>query len=326
MVCNVVFTFSESGLMAEIFSSDVRIPTYSGQIHGTLNHNNTNSNSVAILLLADAGKKNRDGNAGSYNNSSCLKFLSEELARFGIPTLRYDKRGVGMSKTALQCESELRFDDFIEDAVHAVQYMKNQLRYSRVIILGHGDGSLIGMLASKNVAVDGFVSIACRAENMAELFRDRLKHQLSPPLLSQAEVIISQLVEGCVTDDLPVAFEDIFSHESQPYLISLFPYEPKREIKKLEMPVLIIHGSQDLEISQIDAHKLKACAPEATLVIIEGMNHVLKNVPVDCELQIDLYRDSTLPITRVLVTNILGFIGKVLRHSATAKPVLAKTV
>ncbi len=312
--------------MAEIFSSEVRIPTYSGQIFGTLNYNNTNSNSVAVLLLADAGKKDRDGNAGSYNNSNCLKYLSEELARFGIPSLRYDKRGVGMSKNDWLTESELHFDDYVEDAVHAVQYMKNQLRYSRVIVLGHGDGSLVGMLANKNVTVDGFISIAGRSRNMANLLLKQLKQQLGPALLKQAESIISKLADGYFVDDIPSAFEDLFNHEDQPYLMSCLTQEPRQEIQKLNMPVLIIHGSKDLEILPIDAHKLKASAPDAKLIMIEGMNHVLKNVPTDSDLQIDMYRDSTLPITRVLVTSILGFVGKVLRHTAMVKVELAEAV
>ncbi len=302
--------------MREIFSSEVQIPTYSGQLSGTLNFSSNKGNSIAMLLLSDADAADRDGNsANGINRSACLKYLAEDLARFGIVTLRYDQRDFAKNEHSLQNDHYPQVEDYVEDAIHAVQYIKNQLRFSKVIIAGHGEGSLVAMLAAQSAAVDGFVSIAGREKNMANLLRERLQHQLTPGLLIEAEKIITQLSDGCIADAVPSAFEELFSDKIQPYLISLFQYEPSQEIKKLTVPIMILHGNRDLEVPFSDANALKSHVPKAELVFVDGMNHVLKKVSTDSDLQIDYYQNPVLPVCRLLVTNLLAFVGKVLRNN-----------
>ena len=44
-------------------------------------------------------------------------------------------------------ESGLRFDDYINDAREWIQLLKQDKRFSKVIVIGHSEGSLIGMIA-----------------------------------------------------------------------------------------------------------------------------------------------------------------------------------
>jgi fermentation-respiration switch protein FrsA (DUF1100 family) len=73
----------------------------------------------------------------------------------------------------------------------------------------------------------------------------------------------------------------------QPYLMSWFRYDPIREIKKVKIPLLILQGTTDIQVTVTDAEKLKKANSEPTLVIVNGMNHILKEAPAD--------RSKTLP-------------------------------
>ncbi|MCB1755371.1 MAG: alpha/beta fold hydrolase [Gammaproteobacteria bacterium] len=306
--------------MAEIFSSAVQIPTYSGEIYGTFSYQTSDSRSVAVILLSDGGAIDRNGNsADGFNQSYCLKGLAEELARFGITSLRYDKRGIGLSELPTPYTEDLQLDDYVEDAVHCVHYLKNEMGFARVIIAGHGEGALVGMLAAQGAPVDAFISINATSKNAATLLQKQLQKRLCDKLLRQASQIIQQLHEGCFVDAVPDAFASLFSHPIQPYLISLFKHEPSHEIRQLDIPILLLHGSRDLQVAYTDASELKASATDATLLYIDGMNHVLKQVNADSMMQLDYYRDPTIPVSKQLVVNMMAFIGKVLRKQPAAE-------
>jgi fermentation-respiration switch protein FrsA (DUF1100 family) len=94
----------------------------------------------------------------------------------------------------------------------------------------------------------------------------------------------------------------------QPYIKSWLKYDPQLEIKKLKIPVLIIQGTTDLQVSVQNAHWLKAADPSATLVIVEQMNHVLKNVGADTKENTATYTNPALPIMTEMVKAIEKFI------------------
>ncbi|MNV74006.1 hypothetical protein D3C71_1671890 [compost metagenome] len=57
-----------------------------------------------------------------------------------------------------------------------------------------------------------------------------------------------------------------------------------------------------------DAQKLKAAKPDAQLAVIEGMNHVMRIVPIDVKRQVASYKDPQLPLAAELGSRILSFI------------------
>ena len=62
----------------------------------------------------------------------------------------------------------------------------------------------------------------------------------------------------------------------QPYLISWFKHDPAKIIADLDLPILIVQGTTDIQIPVADAERLAKAAPRARLVVLEGTNHVLK--------------------------------------------------
>jgi fermentation-respiration switch protein FrsA (DUF1100 family) len=82
----------------------------------------------------------------------------------------------------------------------------------------------------------------------------------------------------------------------QPYLISWFKYVPSTEVATLSMPVVILQGTTDIQVPVDEAKALKAAKPDAELILVEGMNHVMKHAPADRMANMATYADPNLPI------------------------------
>ncbi|NVO21669.1 MAG: alpha/beta hydrolase [Bacteroidetes bacterium] len=286
---------------------EVKLNTFTGTIYGTLQVPKTDQPVAVVMIIAGSGPTDRNGNNPQMQNN-CLKMLADSLEMHGIGSLRYDKRGIAASKEAGIEESDLRFENYVDDAVAWVRLLKKDARFSKVIIAGHSEGSLIGMIAAAKEHIDGYISLA-GAGNSADII---LKEQLS----AQPEAIrkscysaIDSLYNGKTVSNISPQLFSLFRPSVQPYLISWFKYNPQKEIKKLSIPILILQGSTDLQISEDDARLLSDAAPGSKLSIITGMNHILKNSGEDRQENIATYSDPTLPLNASLVKEIVSFLN-----------------
>ena len=302
----------------------VKLETLSGNLYGTLLLPQSKRKMPVVLLIAGSGPTDRDGNSPllkGANNS--LKLLAEGLAAKGIASLRYDKRGVGESgKDMLLAakntgkmprEEELNFNHFIDDAVLWGQKLRGDKRFSVVAIAGHSEGSLIGMVAARKMKADAFISIAGAGRPVGQILLEQLKQQLPPDLMKTAEVIVSQLAAGKIVESVPPSLNIVFRPSVQPYMISWLAYDPAKEIAKLTIPVLITQGATDIQATAQDVKSLASANPSAKVLIIDGMNHVLKNVPSDKDKQSASYSDPALPVMPELIDQISLFINKAKR-------------
>jgi pimeloyl-ACP methyl ester carboxylesterase len=265
-----------------------------------------------VLLISGSGPTDRNGNSPMLkgkNNS--LLMLAEGLAANGIASLRYDKRGVGESAGAMVAEADLRLDTYVDDAMSWCEQLRKDKRFSAVIIAGHSEGSLIGMLAAKRCSADGFISISGAGRSAADILRTQLAGKLSPGLATQSEAIIKNLEAGKMTENPPPELDAIYRPSVQPYMISWFRYDPAKWVAALTVPVLIVQGTTDLQVTVDDAKRLAAANPKAKLILIEGMNHVLKEVPDDRDKQIASYSNPDLRLAPEFLVGIVDFVRKV---------------
>lgn len=124
-----------------------------------------------------------------------------------------------------------------------------------------------------------------------------------------ANTIIDKLVKGETVSDVPSILNSLFRPSVQPYIISWFKYDPQKEIAKLKIPVLIIQGTTDIQVGTDDADRLAKALPKSKLVIIEGMNHILKQAPADRQMNIQTYTQPDLAIKKELIETIIPFIN-----------------
>lgn len=291
-------------------SEPVTLDTPTGTVHGTLLRPAGHGPHPVALLIAGSGPTDRDGNSAALpgqNNS--LKLLAEGLAERGIASLRYDKRGIAESAPAAPNEADLRFEHYAEDAAAWVQQLRDDERFTSVTVIGHSEGSLIGMRAAHEA--DAFVSIAGIARPASAVLRDQLRPQLPPALWDESERILAILEAGNTAEDVPQPLFALYRPSVQPYLISWLRYDPAQELARLDVPILIVQGTTDIQVSTGEAHTLHEAAPEAEMLMIEGMNHILKDVPPDPAQQQASYSDPSLPLAEGLVERIARFIAGV---------------
>jgi hypothetical protein len=281
------------------------LETPTGNIEGTLLVP-SKEHSPLVLIIAGSGPTDRDGNNISLQNNS-LKMIAQGLYMNDIASFRFDKRGISRSAAAGMSEEDLRFEHYIEDVKQWCSLLKEDPRFSSFIILGHSEGSLIGMIASQTVSPDKFISLAGPGFSMQATLRRQLADQ-PVYILSMSLPIIEQLEKGKTVDSVPPLINMLFRPSIQPYLISTFKYDPVIEISKVQSPVLIVQGTTDIQIQVEDAKKLAAANSNSELVIIEGMNHILKEADANRFLNLRTYGDPNLELKQGLIEKITKFI------------------
>ncbi|WP_051971986.1 alpha/beta hydrolase [Massilia sp. 9096] len=280
-----------------------------GVLAGTLMLPAATGKMPVALIIAGSGPTDRDGNSTVPGfRSDSLKLLAAALAQQGIASLRYDKRGIGASRAAMPSESALRFDDYVDDAARWLATLKADPRFSNVVVIGHSEGALIGMLAAANAGADGFVSLAGIADGFAVVLRKQLAGKMAPAQLAESERILTALEHGATVADVPPGLAMLFRPSVQPYLISVMKYAPAERFATLRIPALIVQGETDVQVGVDQAVKLKAAKPDALLVTIPGMNHALKAATSDIAQQKAAYGDPALPLHPQLAPAIVGFV------------------
>lgn len=288
----------------------VVLHTATGDLFGTLMLPANFSKGPVALIIAGSGPTDRNGNNPVMKNES-LRMLAQGLANHAIASLRYDKRGIAESKAAMKGEANLRFEDYIKDAQDWIDLLKKDKRFKKVVVIGHSEGSLIGMVAARQGA-DGYVSIAGAGRSADLLLKEQLASQ--PQNIKDISFpIIDSLVQGKTVTNVDPMLYSLFRPDVQPYIISWFRYDPQAEIKKLAIPVLVVQGTNDIQVSTQDAQLLAKANPHAQLVLIDGMNHILKNVEGDRSANIATYNNPSLPISDKLLSAIVKFIEQAAR-------------
>ena len=287
-------------------STSIELQTSSGTIYGTLLvPTNINTKIPVALIIAGSGPTDRDGNNPVMKNNS-LKLLAESLAQKGIASIRYDKRGVGVSKQAAKSEFDLKFDDYIQDAVGWIDLIKQENLFSKIIVIGHSEGSLIGMNAAKKA--NGFISLSGAGNSADFVLKDQLSVQ-GKQIQDMCFPIIDSLKAGKLVSNVNPILNSLFRESVQPYMISWFKHNPQADLAQLNYPCLIVQGDNDLQVSIKEAKLLAAVNDKHKLVIIEKMNHILKTIDSSKRsVNLAAYSNSTMPISTALTEAIVNYI------------------
>lgn len=299
-----IFGFSQQEKATKSFNEEeIAInPLITGSLYSPIKQNKKTN---LVLLIAGSGPTDRNGNQKGLTNNS-LKYLSEELVKNDIAVFSYDKRIFAQMKTGTVNEATLTFDDFITDATSVLLFFKNQKKYNKIIIAGHSEGSLIGMIAAKDKA-DGFISLAGAGRTIDAVLVEQITKQA--PFLKEETQKNLDILKSRKTFELKnPMLASIFRESIQPYMISWIKYNPQIEIAKLQIPILIINGTKDIQVSVQEAELLKKAKPEAELVLIENMNHVFKEIKGDDAENMKSYTNPDVPIVPKLTSTITAFV------------------
>ena len=187
--------------------------------------------------------------------------------------------------------------------------------FGPLILIGHSEGSLIGLAAlqAPPVPVAAFVSLAGPGENLADTVRRQLRTNPATfpvALVQESDRILDALLKGQTVAQVSPPLAGLFRPSVQPYWISELRFDPVTLIAQLKLPVLIIQGGRDLQVGVADAQKLAKAQLAAKLMVVPGMNHVLVNAPADLKSNYATYAQADLPLSTGLLNTLIAFLKR----------------
>jgi uncharacterized protein len=263
----------------------------------------------AVLLIAGSGPTDRNGDSTVPQvKPANLRLIAEGLAAAGVPSLRYDKRAIAKSAPAALNEADLRFTTAVDDAVLFARLLRAQPGVTCVILLGHSEGALVAALAAQKIETCGVIEVSGVGRPFGQVLREQLAAQmLPPPVAAQIDAGLTELEHGRQIANIP-GLEALFRPSVQPYLISQLTIDPAKALAAVKAPVLILQGDNDVQVSVQDARLLAAARPDAKLVILPGMNHVLKTAPSERAGNLAAYADPNRPLAPGVMPAIVAFV------------------
>ncbi|MDC6382787.1 alpha/beta fold hydrolase [Pseudomonas sp. 15A4] len=294
-----------------VLQRPISLDTGSGELFGTLLLPKSAKPVPVVLIIAGSGPTDRDGNNSDGGRNDSMKRLALILAKHNIASVRYDKRGVAASRPATPDERDLSIEKYVDDAVAWAAKLKTDSRLGPLILMGHSEGALVATLAAERAGAVALISVAGTGRPVDQVVREQLQDRLPPPLLARSEQLIEEIKAGKTDNDVPEPLQVVFRPSVQPYLISLFRQNPTAAFGQLKIPTLIIQGRNDMQVGVGDAELLHKAKPDSQLAIIDGMNHVLRIVPMDIKRQLASYKDPQLPLASEVTDRILKFLDSI---------------
>lgn len=273
------------------------------------------------LILSGSGPTDRDGNQPG-GRSDCLRLLAHGLARAGIASARFDKRGVGASRMAAPTEATLRLGAYVDDTCRWLAMVRQMPGNGPCLLIGHSEGALVAILAAQRVRPDGLVLLACPGFPLRQVI-ERQTRSLPAPLREALARGLLALERGGTPPRIPPALTRLLRPSVQPYLRSLLPVDPARELQRSRVPTLVVQGTHDLQVELADARRLARARAGIDLAIIPRMNHVLKPASSDRKRNLASYWNEEAPLAPGLLEAITGFVAKRLGTS-TIRPLAGR--
>lgn len=270
---------------------------------------------TAVLIIAGSGPTDRNGNNPLGGGGNSYLYLAQELQMAGIASLRYDKRAIGTSRYDDPTQvGAVTFEDYIGDAAALADLLAAE-GFEKVVLAGHSEGALIALCAAQqSEAVSAVITLAGPGYPMDEILQLQMARSLAPDhmeLLFEANGIVAALKRGERVDmeRHHPGLRALFNPSVQAFLISNLQYDPRREIAKLKVPVLIVNGDNDIQISEDNADALQKARPEARKAIVAQMTHTLvQSEARTMEEQMKTVYNAELPLHPELVSVLTEFI------------------
>lgn len=244
------------------------------KLPGTLTVPTSNGPFAGVVLVQDSGPLDRDETIGG---AKIFKDLAEGLASRGIAVLRYEKRTkvfsarmAGMGATTVQEET-------VDDAVAGAAFLRTQKEIdpNRVYVLGHGLGGYVApRIAEEDAKLAGIAILAGNVRPLEDLMLDRAETQgVAAKQLESIKMLAGRVkaLEPADGDAPPILGMRVS------YLLDLKGYDPSAVAKKLTMPMLILQGERDFQVTMKDFALWKAALgarKDVTFHSYPALNHL----------------------------------------------------
>ena len=210
-----------------------------------------------VLIIPGSGPTDRDGNNPLGVTAAPYRLLAEALAAKGVSSVRIDKRGMFGSKAAIADPNKVTIGDYATDTHSWVAAIQKQTGAKCVWILGHSEGALVALAAAREPrGICGVILVSGAGRKLSDVIREQLKsNPANAPVLDQAMAALDKLDRGEHVDvtNMNPALLKLFAPQVQDYLIDMFKRDPAKLAASLKVPLLIVQGERDIQVSVTDA-------------------------------------------------------------------------
>ena len=305
MISGLIFSLAASAM----HPVEVTIPGPEGELAGTFVH--ANDDGPAMILIPGSGPTDRNGDNPGGVRGGVYRQLADGLAAHGINTLLIDKRGMFGSGDSVANANAVTFDDYVAD-VRGWMGLLAERGKECVWVGGHSEGVMVSIMAAQDPSgICGLVLVSGAGEPILDVLVKQLSAQLPPAMLEQVEAGVAEMKAGRTFDPagLPGPLAAMFSEDLQRFMISGYAPDPKALLANVDLPVLIVHGEEDIQVGTDQAEALASASTNARLVILDRVNHALKPVkPGDRLANVKTYGDADLKIDPRIADAIADFV------------------
>lgn len=275
----------------------------------------------AVVLVHGSGPNDRDETIGP---NKPFRDLAWGLATQGIAVLRYEKRTREHAREMMAMMKTLTVkEETIDDVLSAVSILRKTkgVDNRRVFVLGHSLGAmLIPRIGRLTTAVAGFVILAGPARPLEDLMLEQYAYIFSLDT-ARADAKKLQLDEmkrqaekiKTLQGPHPDSSETLLSLP-RAYWEDLKGYNPPEMARNLPIPLLVLQGERDYQVTPVDYEKWKAALgmkPNARFKMYPALNHLFiegsgKSTPSEY--------DFSGHVSEEVVTDIARWIKKQVSH------------
>jgi alpha-beta hydrolase superfamily lysophospholipase len=264
-----------------------------------------------VLIVAGSGPTDRQGNSvGQPVQPYLYARLAWALAQRGIASVRYDKRALGLVQPNLDPRT-LTLEAYRDDVVAAARQLRRDPRFGRLVLLGHSEGAgLVLQACNAGAPADAIVMMSGAGRPLVALLRDQFRVQYDSVTSAKAESSFVAYLRGESPGEVPDNVRPLVLPQYLPMLRSMAAYDPPAELVRVRVPVLLVHGGMDLQVTDADFAALVAAHPPAARLLIPAANHVYKPVAArTMAAQMRSYTDPMLDLVPELAPGIATWVG-----------------
>ncbi len=282
---------------------------------GTLTYPKTGAPFPAAVMITGSGPQNRDEEVFGHKP---FKVIADYLSRKGIAVLRFDDRGIGKSTGNFATATS---EDFAHDVEAAVAFLRGRddINHAKIGLIGHSEGGVIApMVAAQDKKIAFVVLLAGTGVPGSDVLALQEKRIMEATGIDSATVardaaMSKQLLKIATSDKSPVdkrvaltdamemmrdtipqdrwqqeGFTDVMISAKieqlmSPWMQFFLKYDPAPALSKVKCPVLVLNGSNDLQVlpdqnlPAIEAALKKGGNTSYKIVKLKGLNHLFQH-------------------------------------------------
>lgn len=268
----------------------------------------------AVVLITGSGPQNRDEELAGHKP---FLVLSDYLTRNGIAVLRFDDRGTALSEGDFDSSTSV---DLATDVESAISYLmtRKEINHNNIGLIGHSEGGLIASLVasvSKDVAF--IIMLAGPGIPGDEVLLTQQRYIAKASGICKKEIKSMEMMNRKIFDVVKTSTDtvnlktdlriklDLFLNENPnlktpdnmansefinlqietyttPWMQFFIKYDPLPTLKKVRVPILVLNGEKDLQITPKENLKAikkvfrKAKNKNVTIKEMPDLNHLFQ--------------------------------------------------